>query len=343
MIRILVFLLTAFFSFYVYGYSLQDLLDTLQKKDIDKAYKIVKQLPFEEKINILAILLLESNFKEEAETMLKLKDSKEIPYIRNIIFSKEFSNTIFISKTEKKLYVIKTISNLTIPILKIDILFNKEPPTNFYFPIAYLTKISSIFKSSGLLILNYPNVLDLKRSKNENLRKWNILIFASDRKSKICPEDKTCIFLSNDDFKKLTEFIKIKESPIIVGKNLELTSNIENIRVEQASIINFIYLWKKAWENSSKDVEKYLSFYSDDFTYKKGNISSWKSYKKKIAKSKKWVKIKISDIRVFKINDIYIASFFMKYDSNNHTYIGKKILYLRKEKDNYRIIGEEVL
>lgn len=319
-----IILISLFFSFYSYGYTIQDLIKALDQKDINKAYKLEKQLPFKDKLNLLTIFLLEKDLKKEAENVINFKRKK---YISNIIFAEDFSNIVIIDKKEKKLYLIKTISNVPVPILKINISFNKEPDNNLYFPIAYLTKTNPIFKSSGFLIL----------------KKRDIWLFSTDKQEKICQENKTCIFISNNDFRNLTDFIKIKKTPILIEDSLETVENKKDIETKQASILNFIYLWKKAWENTPQDIQKYFSFYSPNFTYEKGDFKAWKSYKETITKNKKWIKIKISDIKIFKLGNIYIASFFMEYNSNNYDFIGTKIIYIKQENNSYKIIREEVL
>ncbi|NPA33131.1 MAG: L,D-transpeptidase family protein [Aquificae bacterium] len=141
----------------------------------------------------------------------------------------------------------------------------------------------------------------------------------------------------------------LKES--IVPK-IDLTNTLIGIyktipkELEIDDVISFLRSWERAWER--KDLEGFISFYSENFTWKGGGLKEWRNYKRRTILSKKYIKVKISDLTVLafaKLGDkkprYYVAEFFQEYESDTYADKGIKRMYIVREKGRLKILSEE--
>jgi len=109
---------------------------------------------------------------------------------------------------------------------------------------------------------------------------------------------------------------------------------------------SFLNSWKETWESLNTD--KYLSFYAPEFVNSEGmNYETFKRYKKKVNRNKKFIRLKIKQ-EVILIPQKYqgkiaFLKFNQSYYSNNFTSDNQKLLYLKREKRGWQIIGESAL
>jgi ketosteroid isomerase-like protein len=147
--------------------------------------------------------------------------------------------------------------------------------------------------------------------------------------------------VNDKDMKEIMEYIKPGESFICISedKMFDKFGYIKEIK-------ETVEKWKDAWE--SKDIERYIKFYDDEFLTGSKNKNQWKAYKEKINKSKKYIKIELSDLQILpygekKFGTMAIAFFKQKYNSDNFSSQTRKILYLVKRNGNWKIICEQTL
>jgi tetratricopeptide (TPR) repeat protein len=100
--------------------------------------------------------------------------------------------------------------------------------------------------------------------------------------------------------------------------------------------------WRQAWE--ARDAERYLSFYSDAFSARGpgGNKdkAAWAAEKRAKLKNGK-PKVKISDLRIQRSDDILVFSFVQDYRDRGYADHGLKKLFVREEGGKLRIVSEE--
>ncbi|MFC1866815.1 PP2C family protein-serine/threonine phosphatase [Thermodesulfobacteriota bacterium] len=107
----------------------------------------------------------------------------------------------------------------------------------------------------------------------------------------------------------------------------------------------FIGDWKSAWENTAGEngnIEKYISFYSTEFRANRLDKEGWKRDKVRKGRKKQWVRIGISDIKISgptEENRIEVR-FNQDYRSSNFSVRSGKLLILRKEGNEWKIITE---
>jgi murein L,D-transpeptidase YafK len=141
------------------------------------------------------------------------------------------------------------------------------------------------------------------------------------------------------------KLIKIGDTPMIIVDTVRYQSPELRQKTFQ-SLVRFLGEWKRAWE--SLDTGKYLSYYSRDFVNSEGmNYEQFKAHKERVNQSKRFIKLHIEgksfllsqkdggSIAVVRINQDYASDNFKSYT--------RKILYLREEQGQWKIIGDIAL
>ena len=184
--------------------------------------------------------------------------------------------------------------------------------------------------------LNFPNPIDVRLNKD-----GNGIWFHATPIERPPYNSEGCVVVNDKDMKEIMEYIKPGESFICISgdKMFDKFGYIKEIK-------EIVEKWKDAWE--SKDIERYIKFYDDEFLTGSKNKNQWKAYKEKINKSKKYIKIELSDLQILpyggkKFGTMAIAFFKQKYNSDNFSSQTRKILYLVKRNGNWKIICEQTL
>ena len=155
--------------------------------------------------------------------------------------------------------------------------------------------------------------------------------------------DKDSDISQQDEKTEKSEIIKEKIKDIKV-KEVQLAKNIER-KSDYEVVKSVIDEWKSSWEN--KDIEKYLSFYIDDYSSKYFNNNElWKKDRKKRIENKSSIEIKITDLNItFNIekNETANIKFIQNYKSEEYSDEVVKIIVLIKENFSWKIFSEEIL
>tara|TARA_E500000331_G_scaffold19524_1_gene17208 strand:+ start:455 stop:1492 length:1038 start_codon:yes stop_codon:yes gene_type:complete len=155
--------------------------------------------------------------------------------------------------------------------------------------------------------------------------------------------DKDSDISQQDEKTEKSEIIKEKIKDIKV-KEVQLAKNIER-KSDYEVVKSVIDEWKSSWEN--KDIEKYLSFYIDDYSSKYfNNHELWKNDRKKRIENKSSIEIKITDLNItFNIekNETANIKFIQNYKSEEYSDEVVKIIVLIKENFSWKIFSEEIL
>lgn len=127
-------------------------------------------------------------------------------------------------------------------------------------------------------------------------------------------------------------------APLIKEEKSVSAANVERINA-------FLEKWKSAWENTAgkaPNMNTYISLYSKDFLSGGMNRDAWKKDKLSKGSRKKWMRVGIDRIKISepsKDNTIKV-SFFQKYSSSNYSSQSNKVLILKKENNEWKIIRE---
>lgn len=348
----LIVLITGIFSVSS-GKTLEEITSNIGSYTTEELQKEISSLPQEEKLKLQLLLLTYAGENEKVKELLKKLYSEKL--ISNVLELPQNIPAIVVDKTNEVLYVVKMDRGVPFIVRKFPCITGKRPgdkleegdlrtPEGIYFPLYWKSSLPSIY-GIGAFPLNYPNLLDRKILKRNGHGIW---IHGTDNPNRPPHSTNGCIVLKNEYLAVLKKLIFPRRTPVIIVSNLSFLTKKEFIS-EQESLINFVFHWKKAWENSPKNINPYLNCYSKDFVWAKGDYKSWISYKKRITKNKKWIKIKITDLvaakdgRLLSFGNLYVVRMKLQYRSNNYDSTTNKVLYIIKEGRQWKILGEENL
>ncbi|GEM_PF-2317632 len=187
------------------------------------------------------------------------------------------------------------------------------------------------------VVLNYPNPVDKLLGKGGS----GIWLHGSDKSDRenIPFSTRGCVVADNKSLAAIVP--KIKKGNTLIAIYKEIPSTLKT-----ADIKRFLNSWKKSWE--SKNLESYISHYSEKFQWKRGGLREWKAYKKRVILNKKHINIEIRDLSVVAFRrelsqeaEYYLVEFTQVYTSDIYKDKGVKRLYIIKEGDNLKILAEE--
>lgn len=186
-------------------------------------------------------------------------------------------------------------------------------------------------------VLDYPNPLD----KSANKSGYGIWIHATDNPKRLLSPLGTegCVAMSNEDIQSISRYLVKQKTPVIITKEM-LTTTFEDHAQTKQNIIPMIETWRASWEKSDLDI--YSKFYSDSFYSTGMNKSAWIKHKENLSKTRnQQIKVSISAPQILAFEDQLVLSFSQNYQSDEHTDIGKKTLYLKWEGNQYKIVAEQ--
>ena len=346
------------FSFLFFAQSsaattLEELLSQVGILTPEEIVKKVRELPQEERIKLELLLLAYSGEDEKVKELVKKLYSGKL--MTNILELPENLPAIVVDKTNEILYVVKVVNGAPFVVRKFPCITGKRPgdkleegdmrtPEGIYFPLYWTSNLPPLY-GLGAFPLNYPNLIDRKILKRNGHGIW---IHGTNDPNRPPHSTNGCIVLKNEYLKELKKLIVPKKTPVVVVSKLNLDSK-EKFLEEKKSLLNFIFRWKRAWEETPKDIEPYLNCYSKNFVWPKGDYRSWERYKREITKRKRWIKVKLSEItiakdgRILEFGNLYVVRLKVKYSSNNFNSLSNKLLYIIREGEEWKILGEENL
>jgi len=213
-------------------------------------------------------------------------------------------------------------------------------PEGIYFLVSFLSNLPERY-GSGAFSLNYPNFIDQKGGKKGS----GIWLHGFPNHMERPLHSEGCVVVKDEDLKELMRFIKTGDTPLVIVDSIRYQSP-ENQQKAFQPLRHFLKGWKGAWE--SLDTGEYLRYYSRDFINSEGmNYERFKAHKERVNQSKRFIKLHIESksfllspkdggqIAVLRINQDYASDNFKSYT--------KKILYLKEEQGQWKIIGDVAL
>jgi len=100
-----------------------------------------------------------------------------------------------------------------------------------------------------------------------------------------------------------------------------------------------IFAWRNAWQ--SKDIQRFMSFYSPDFQSKALDYPGLMRKKTRLFQSAGTLSVEISDLKIHIRGRRAVAKFLQRYQTPALTDVGKKTLILTNTNLTWKIISEE--
>jgi len=192
--------------------------------------------------------------------------------------------------------------------------------------------------------IDYPNSLDKLHGKTGD-GIW-MHGYPENKKRRPPQDTRGCFALPNPVLQQLEAYVKPGKTWVVIGENFSFDAEQQQAAL-LASVQESIQAWKTDWE--SLDSDAYLSHYHEKFRSGKYNLKSWKRYKKRVNRNKKYIHVTLSDMTIihdptrWKEGEIVVAEFTQGYKSSNYSDSGKKRLYLARDHDQapWQILIEE--
>ncbi|NOY13499.1 MAG: L,D-transpeptidase family protein [Deltaproteobacteria bacterium] len=215
-------------------------------------------------------------------------------------------------------------------------------PSGVYFVTSYLPdeKLPPLY-GNGAFPVNYPNELDRRLRKTGN----GIWLHGTDKALYSRPplDSEGCVVLTNDEFNRISQYVEIGRTPVIISEEVEWCSSREwlalNIELQAT-----LERWRQSWE--SADIDSYRTMYARSFWAKGYDYQSWQKYKKRVFAGKTYQKIDLSDVSLLRYpqeadkQPIVVANFKQHYRSNNYNGDMRKRLYMIKEQGRWKVLYE---
>jgi murein L,D-transpeptidase YafK len=190
----------------------------------------------------------------------------------------------------------------------------------------------------GAFPLNYPNEWDkLKGRSGHGIWLHGV---PSNTLSRPPRASDGCVVLANGDLNAVASKLQIGLTPVIISDQIEWLS-LDDWQKERGALRREIETWRQDWESGNTD--QYLRHYARDFKSDNATRTQWASYKRSVATDKHWVKVKISNIGMFRSpgkEELVVVTFDQDYRSNNHSQTAQKRQYWIKENGQWKIFYE---
>lgn len=183
--------------------------------------------------------------------------------------------------------------------------------------------------------MDYPNFFDKRERKTGD----GIWLHAIPDTETLKRGSRGCVVVRNEVIDKLTPYVTLKQTPIIVDKEVEYI-DINEFKQARADVGRLLNNWRHAWQ--TENIDNYMKFYSENFRAMRMNKSAWRAYKAAINAKYDSIEIEFKNPVAYTQNDEIVVRFLQVYRSNLFNDFGEKKLYLKKDTDGeLRIVGEE--
>ncbi|MBU0689365.1 MAG: L,D-transpeptidase family protein [Gammaproteobacteria bacterium] len=215
---------------------------------------------------------------------------------------------------------------------------DQKTPLGVYFVDGYIPrhKLADLY-GSGAYPISYPNEWDRRQGRNGH----GIWVHGTPSGTYSRPPRASngCVVLSNADLQQLGHSIEVGTTPVIITNGIDWLSTSDSL--ERESLLQSIEQWRIDWE--SRDTEKYLSHYADDFNTGKTALTDFAVHKRLVNSGKSWIKVKVENLSLFPYptqQDLVVVDFEQAYDSNNLTNRMHKRQYWQKREGRWQIVYE---
>lgn len=209
---------------------------------------------------------------------------------------------------------------------------SRTPEGVYFFVNSFVKRELSPIYGDRAFPIDYPNPLDRKEGRDG----YGIWFHGLNKPLK--PMDTNgCIALENKSINDLAKYIELRRTPIIISETIKMIP-YQKLKEETEVIEQIIEGWRSSWE--SKDINRYISYYSPHFTIRGMDINGWKQYKERLNRKYRSIRVKIGNLGIYRYNDTILAIFYQDYRSPMLSSRGLKRLYFRKNSEKWKIIGE---
>lgn len=214
---------------------------------------------------------------------------------------------------------------------------DRKTPEGIYFFQTRIEGAQLDFNEYGsrAFTMDYPNYFDSIGNKTGS----GIWLHSIPETKSLLRGSRGCVVVRNEIIQKVSEFITLKKTPIIIQSSVTYVTTEEFAQLK-TQLLSWVDGWRKSWE--AKDVNSYITYYGDTFRALGMDRDQWRKYKESLNAKYKSIVVKISNPMVLVHQDKAVVRFIQAYRSDKKEDVGEKLLYLTKDSSGqFRIIGEE--
>jgi murein L,D-transpeptidase YafK len=216
---------------------------------------------------------------------------------------------------------------------------DNRTPVGVYHVTSHLPRAKlGDFYGVGAFPINYPNEWDrINGRKGHGIWLHGV---PSNTYSRPPKASEGCVVLTNEDLTSISSFLQIGVTPVIISSSMEWSS-LDDWQAERKALNAEMDAWRRDWE--SRDVEKYLQHYSNQFRSNDSDFAAWAAQKRRVADGKTWIKVQMQDLSMLRNpgkQDMVVVTFDQDYRSNNLSNVSHKRQYWIKESGKWKIIYE---
>lgn len=209
-----------------------------------------------------------------------------------------------------------------------------KTPEGIYFFIKEIddAQLAPIY-GIGAFPTDYPNLMDRIKGKTGSA------IWLHGTNKELKPRDSNgCVALDNSDFNKVSKYITLNRTPIIIVDKLN-NEPFEPKEETKQALLEFVSRWETALEKGT--YHEYLSYYDSEYVPDISWWANWNKTRKKLRTSEKSLVIEYSKTAFFKHKQVYVVLFdlYIRY-GENLAMAGTKKIFLNRTQDQFNIIGE---
>lgn len=213
-------------------------------------------------------------------------------------------------------------------------------PVGVYFVIERLTdaELPELYGHAAYP-LNYPNTWDIGQKRTGS----GIWIHGVPRVnySRAPLSSRGCVTMANQDLQQIEKLITIGRTPVILSNGIEWVKPLE-LKQALSEFWDTFEQWRIDWE--SRDTDRYLSHYAEDFNYKGLNKTQWADHKRRVNATKQFIKVRVFDLSVLRYPQseqdeaVMVVDFKQNYQSDNYALVSRKRQYwVRGEEERWQI------
>lgn len=218
--------------------------------------------------------------------------------------------------------------------------WDRKTPLGIYF-ITEQLDMSNLDPKYGIAAypLDYPNAWDRHMQRTGD----GIWLHGVDEIGSTRPPRDTdgCLALPNDDLLSLANILDPLVTPVIVTREL-IWSTPDELEVIRTELRFALELWRRSLEN--RDLQAFLSLYSDDFRYRELDKDAWASNHLVEFEAQDLESVNIGDVLLVADPEepgLYLSRFIQEFVSATGTVVTTKRLYWLRRGDNFwQILAE---
>ena len=210
---------------------------------------------------------------------------------------------------------------------------SKTPEGVYFFVKEHLKKNLTPIYGARAYPIDYPNIMDRLAGRDGNA------IWLHGTNKPLKPRDSNgCIVMENSDIDALATYITLNRTPIVIVQSLSFRSDPSR-KTAEGDGSSLLKDWTKALQDGT--YHQFLGFYDSNYL---PDISWWPVWNKLRKGNGNSISIGYDQASIYRHKDLYVMLFDQSVISKTgQAPVGKRKLFLKKNENRYRIVGDEYL